>query len=76
MIHEPQNESLSLMLDSGNDSPPESQSSGGEASYEAHPLATSFPPLSEKEMTELIQSIKANGLLEPTTIHQGKITTI
>ena len=41
--------------------------------YEIHELALLFPDLSEKEKHELADDIRANGLLEAVTLHEGKI---
>lgn len=39
-----------------------------------HPLANILPLLDEKELAELVTSIEASGkLLEPITLHEGKI---
>jgi hypothetical protein len=42
-------------------------------SYELHPLCTYFPRLSGSEFAALRDDIKANGLREPITLHDGMI---
>lgn len=42
-------------------------------SYELHPLCTLFPRLSGAEFEALRDDIKANGLREPITLHEGMI---
>jgi ParB-like chromosome segregation protein Spo0J len=39
----------------------------------AHPLADAFPLLPDPLLRELAEDVRANGLLEPITIHEGKI---
>ena len=41
--------------------------------YEMHPLADVVPPMTDEEYQELKADIKAHGLREPITLHQGKI---
>ena len=41
--------------------------------YEMHPLADVVPPMTEEEYEELKADIKAHGLCEPITLHQGKV---
>lgn len=41
--------------------------------YELHPLCTLFPRLSDKELNQLADDIKANGQREPITLHDGMI---
>ena len=41
--------------------------------YELHPLCTLFPRLGEGEFSALVDDIKANGLREPITLHDGMI---
>src|SRR5689334_13315441 len=38
-----------------------------------HPLANLFPMLSGNELSDLADDIKARGLLERITLHEGKI---
>jgi N6-adenosine-specific RNA methylase IME4/ParB-like chromosome segregation protein Spo0J len=40
------------------------------AMYEAHPFADLLPAMSEAEFTELRESIRANGLRQPITLHR------
>lgn len=42
-------------------------------SYEAHPAADLFPMLDQDELRALADDIKANGLLEPIIIFEGKV---
>lgn len=41
--------------------------------YELHPLCTLFPRLNGAEFDALSEDIKANGLREPITLHEGLI---
>lgn len=41
--------------------------------YLSHPLSTAYPGLSEEELKELAEDIKANGLLEPIVLYQGQV---
>jgi len=41
--------------------------------YELHPLCTLFPRLADGEFSALVADIKANGLREPITTHDGMI---
>jgi hypothetical protein len=41
--------------------------------FESHPLAELFPLLEGRRFTELCADIKANGLVHPIVMHQGKI---
>jgi ParB-like chromosome segregation protein Spo0J len=40
---------------------------------EPHPLSAMFPPITEDDFNKLIADIKANGLLQPITLSEGKI---
>jgi hypothetical protein len=40
---------------------------------EPHPLSAMFPPITEDDFNKLIADIKANGLLQPITLYEGKI---
>lgn len=39
----------------------------------AHKFAKYFPPMSNEQFQELVEDIKANGLIEPITTFEGKI---
>ena len=41
--------------------------------YEMHPLADVVPPMTDEEYQELKADIKAHGLREPMTLHEGKV---
>jgi hypothetical protein len=41
--------------------------------YGFHPIAELFPMIDDKELAELAEDIKKNGLLEPIMIYEGKI---
>lgn len=41
--------------------------------YEPHPLSEMFPPISQEDFIKLVADIKANGLLQPIVLYQGKI---
>lgn len=41
--------------------------------YELHPLCTLFPRLGDAEFSALVEDIKANGLRQPITLHDGMI---
>jgi hypothetical protein len=41
--------------------------------YEAHPLAALFPMMSQQELQEMAANIKANGLIDPIVLYDGKI---
>src|SRR3990172_9106480 len=41
--------------------------------YEAHPAAALFPVLGEDELQKLADDIRANGLLEPIVLYEGKV---
>lgn len=41
--------------------------------YELHPLCTLFPRLGDSEFSSLVEDIRANGLREPITVHDGMI---
>jgi len=41
--------------------------------YEIHPLALMMPELSPEDRALLLADIRENGLLEPITLHEGKI---
>ncbi|MCO5144582.1 MAG: MT-A70 family methyltransferase [Aquamicrobium sp.] len=45
----------------------------GGASYEDHEAATLFPLMSDDRFAELVESIRANGLIHEIVIHDGKI---
>lgn len=38
-----------------------------------HKFATYFPPMPDEQFAELVEDIKANGLIEPITTFEGKI---
>jgi len=38
-----------------------------------HPLAELFPPMIDEEYSALVADIKANGLLTPITLYEGKV---
>jgi ParB-like nuclease domain len=40
---------------------------------EPHPFSSMFPPISDDDFTTLVADIKANGLLQPIVVYQGKI---
>lgn len=42
-------------------------------SYPLHPVCNIFPPLDERELNELAEDIKANGLLDPVILYDDKI---
>lgn len=41
--------------------------------YETHPAAELFPMMPEKEIKELADDIRINGLREPVTMYEGKV---
>jgi hypothetical protein len=41
--------------------------------YEIHPIAECYPPLSPAEKQELKADIKGNGLLNPVTLYENKV---
>lgn len=41
--------------------------------YEHHPIASIFPMLQGEEFRQLIEDVRANGLLEPVMLYEGKI---
>ena len=41
--------------------------------YELHPLCTLFPRLDADDFSALVEDIRANGLREPITLHDGMI---
>jgi predicted RNase H-like nuclease (RuvC/YqgF family) len=41
--------------------------------YDQHPLSAAFPAMTEEELAALAADIKANGLLEPAIVFDGKI---
>lgn len=41
--------------------------------YNAHELATIFPPMSDDQYQTLVQDIEENGLLHPIILHEKKI---
>jgi hypothetical protein len=41
--------------------------------YEPHPAAALFPMLGEDELQKLADDIRANGLLEPIVLYEGKV---
>ena len=41
--------------------------------YQPHRLAEQFPEIGGSEFDKLVASIKADGLKEPITIHEGAI---
>jgi protein gp37/ParB-like chromosome segregation protein Spo0J len=46
---------------------------GGEAVVKIHPVALLFPKMSAEEFTGLVESIRANGLLQRIVEHDGQI---
>jgi hypothetical protein len=40
---------------------------------EPHPFSALFPPISGDDFNSLVADIKANGLLQPIVVYQGKI---
>ncbi|MFZ2125390.1 MAG: ParB N-terminal domain-containing protein [Candidatus Saccharimonadales bacterium] len=44
-----------------------------QSNYELHPLCTLFPRLNDSEFSALVADIKANGLRQPITLHDGMI---
>src|ERR1700733_4238491 len=45
----------------------------GHAPLKFHPLANLFPMLSDKELEDLGQDIKANGQVETVKLHRGMV---
>lgn len=41
--------------------------------YQPHPIAKLIPPMTQAEFERLTKSIDEHGLLEPITLHEGKI---
>jgi hypothetical protein len=41
--------------------------------YEYHPLALRFPPMTYMQRIELVEDIRARGLLEPITLYENQI---
>lgn len=42
-------------------------------SYDIHPYALIFPPMSKQDYDELAEDMRANGLLDPITLYGGQI---